>query len=196
MVFTHAEDSLWETVKRHLSAMKHETPKELKDAARTLVFRTVKGGGNPLLPVLIDTAGSLFGGALLKNRDWYANRGGYRDRVSADGYPGTEGDLQLVTMQLPDGAGDGTVPESSARALKLSEDTQRTFCIGDRHEFEASFADEKARRLKPQAKVDFDEGYFDRGHEPIFKTKSAQFITFTAIENICRKEIQRVLQEG
>ena len=194
VVFNHAVDSLWETVKRHLSAMKHETPKELKDAARTLVFRTVKGGGNPLLPVLIDAAGSLVGGALVKNRDWYANRGGYHDRVSADGYPGTEGELQLVTMQLPDGAGDGTVPESSARALTLPEDTQRTFCIGDKNEFEASFADEKAKRLKPQAKVDFDEGYFDRGHEPIFKTKSAQFITFTAIENICRKEIQRVLQ--
>ena len=196
VVFTHAEDSHWETVKRHLSAMKHDTPKELKDAARTIVFRTIKGVGNPLLPVLIDAAVSLAGGALVKNTDWYANRGGYRDRVIADGQPGTEGELQLVTMQLPDGAGDGTVPESSARALKLPEDTQRTFCIGDKNEFEASFADEKAKRLKPQAKVDFDEGYFDRGHEPIFKTKSAQFITFTAIENICRKEIRRVLQEG
>jgi len=196
VLFTHAEDSLWETVKRHLSAMKHETPKELKDAARTLVFRAIKGVGNPLLPVLIDAAGSLFGGALVKNTDWYANRGGYRDCVNAEGHPSHEGDLQLVTMQLPDGAGDGTVPESSARALKLPEDTQRTFCIGDKNEFEASFADEKAKRLKPQRKVDFDEGYFDRGHEPIFKTRSAQFITFTAIENICRKEIRRVLQEG
>jgi len=196
VVFTHAEDSLGESVKRHFATMKHDTPKELKDAARTLVFRIVRGGGNPLLPVLIDTVGSLVGGALVKNTDRYVNRGGYRDRVSVDGHPGIGRELQLVTMLLPDGAGDGTVPESSARALKLPEDTQRTFCIGDKKDFEVSFANGKARRLKPQHRVDFDEGYFDRGHEPIFKTKSAQFITFAAIENICRKEIQRVLQEG
>ena len=102
----------------------------------------------------------------------------------------------MVTMQLPDGAGDGTVPESSARALRLREDKQRTFCIADLLELEASFVDKKAKRLKPKCKVDFDEGYFDRGHEPIFRTKSAHFITITAIENICRNEIRRVLQKG
>ena len=150
----------------------------------------------PLLPVLIDTAQSLAGGALLKDSDWYANRGGYRDRVDADSHPSNVGKLQLVTMQLPDGAGDGTVPESSGRALKLTEDKQRTFCIADMREFESSFVEKKAKRLKPQCKVDFDEGYFDRSHEPIYKTKSAQFITFTSIENICRKEIERKLQKG
>ena len=102
----------------------------------------------------------------------------------------------MVTMQLPDGAGDGTVPESSARALKLGDDTQRTFCIGDKMEFEASFVDEKAKRLRPQYKVDFDEGFFDRAHEPIYNTKSAQFITLAAIENICRREIRRKLEKG
>jgi len=56
--------------------------------------------------------------------------------------------------------------------------------------------EEKAKRLKPKAKVDFDEGFFDRGHEPIYKTKSAQFITVTSIENICRKEIDRLLKKG
>jgi len=199
VVFTRSEDSLWEKVKRLVTTAKHDAPHGPKCAARSLVFKAFRGGGNPLLPVLIDTAGFLAGGAVgavVRDTDWYANRGGYRDRVSADGQPSEEGELQLVTMQLPDGADDGTVPESSARALKLPEDTQRTFCIGDLREFEASFVDEKAKRLKPQCKVDFDEGYFDRSHEPIYQTKSAQFITCTAIENICRKEIGRVLQKG
>ena len=102
----------------------------------------------------------------------------------------------MVTMQLPDGAGDGTVPESSARALSLAEDAKRTFCIADMADFEPSVTDEKTKRLKPRHQADFDEGYFDRGHEPIYQTKSARFITFTAIENICRKEIGRMLQKG
>lgn len=199
VVFTRSEDSLWEKVKRLVTTTKHDAPHDPKGAEKSLVFKAFRGGGNPLLPMLIDTADFLAGGAVgavVRDTDWYANRGGYRDRVSAGGQPSEEGELQLVTMQLPDGAGDGTVPESSARALKLPEDTQRTFCIGDLREFEASFVDEKAKRLKPQCKVDFDEGYFDRGHEPIYKTKSAQFITCTAIENICRKEIGRLLQNG
>ena len=98
----------------------------------------------------------------------------------------------MVTLQLPDGAGDGTVPESSGMALKLNSDKKRTFCIADKREFEAK-AIEKNSRLKPKNTPDFDEGYFDRGHEPIYKTKTAQFITYTCIENICRKEIKNLL---
>ncbi len=196
VVFTRAEDSLWEKVKRLFTTMGNNVPNDLKGAAKSLVFKTATGGGNPLLPVLIDTGNSLIGGALVRDTDWFANRGGYRDRVSTDDKPSDEGELQLVTMQLPDGAGDGTVPESSAGALKLAEDTQRTFCIADKSGFEANFVEEKAKRLKPKRDPDFDEGFFDRGHEPIYKTKSAQFITFTAIENICRKEIQNKLSKG
>ena len=198
VVFTHVEESLWQSAKRFFAGMKKDLPSNLKSAGRSLVFKAVKGGGNPLIPVLIDTAETLAVEAVrtvVKDTDWYANRGGYRDRVGADDEPAKEGDLQLVTMQLPDGAGDGTVPESSARALKLAEDKQRTFCIADLRDLEASFVNGKAKRLKPQCKVDFDEGYFDRGHEPIFRTKSAHFITITAIENICRKEIRRILQK-
>lgn len=165
-------------------------------SGKSLVFSNVKGVGNPLIPVVIDAIESMASGALLRTPDWLANRGGYRDRVDASGQPGEEGELQLVTMQLPDGAGDGTVPESSARALKLGDDTKRTFCIGDKMEFEASFVDEKSKRLRPQCAVDFDEGFFERGHEPIYRTKSAKFITFAAIENICRKEIRRLLEKG
>ena len=123
VVFTHADDSLWETAKRFFAMMKKDLPSDLKSVGRSLVFRTIKGLGNPLIPVLIDTAEALTVGAVgavVKDTDWYVTRGGYRDRVGADDEPAKEGDLQLVTMQLPDGAGDGTVPESSARALKLA----------------------------------------------------------------------------
>jgi hypothetical protein len=112
------------------------------------------------------------------------------------GLPGQEIVTRLGDVNGKELFGDGTVPESSARALKLREDKQRTFCIADLLELEAAFVDAKAKRLKPKCKVDFDEGYFDRGHEPIFRTKSAHFITITAIENICRNEIRRVLQKG
>jgi pimeloyl-ACP methyl ester carboxylesterase len=199
VVFTQADDSLWEKVKRFFDSIKNDLPSDLKSVGKSLVFKTIRGGGNPLIPVLIDTAETLAVGvlgAVTKDTDWYANRGGYRDRVGSDDKSAQKGELQLVTMQLPDGAGDGTVPESSARALKLPEDKQRTFCIADLLELEAAFVDKKAKRLKPKCKVDFDEGYFDRGHEPIFRTKSAHFITITAIENICRNEIRRVLQKG
>jgi pimeloyl-ACP methyl ester carboxylesterase len=199
VVFTHVDDSLWEKAKRFFATMGKDLPGDLKGVGKSLVFKTIKGGGNLLMPVLIDTAEALAVGAVgavLRDTDWYANRGGYRDRVGVDDHPAQKGELQLVTMQLPDGAGDGTVPESSARALKLPEDKQRTFCIADLLELEAAFVDKKAKRLKPKCKVDFDEGYFDRGHEPIFRTKSAHFITITAIENICRNEIRRVLQKG
>jgi pimeloyl-ACP methyl ester carboxylesterase len=199
VVFTHVDDSLWEKAKRFFGSLKKDLPSDFTSAGKSLVFKTIKGGGNPLMPVLIDTAEALAVGAVgavIRDTDWYANRGGYRDRVGSDDKSAQKGELQLVTMQLPDGAGDGTVPESSARALKLPEDKQRTFCIADLLELEAAFVDKKAKRLKPKCKVDFDEGYFDRGHEPIFRTKSAHFITITAIENICRNEIRRVLQKG
>lgn len=206
VVFTSADDTLIETVKRLFSTVKTNAPGDLKgeilEKVTSIVFKTITGAGVSLLPVLIDAAGSLPGvagklvsSALITDTDWYANRGGYRDRVNTDNIPAKDGELQLVTMQLPDGAGDGTVPESSALSLKLETDKQRTFCISDMREFESSFVEKKAKRLKPKCKVDFDEGYFDRGHEPIYKTKSAQFITFTAIENICRKEIDQVLKK-
>jgi len=111
-------------------------------------------------------AGKLLSPSVITDTDWYQNRGGYRDRVNEKGIPAKEGDLQLVTLQLPDGAGDGTVPESSAMALQLPTDTKRTFCIADRHEFEGYFVGQN-QRLKPKHQPDFDEGFFDRGHEPI-----------------------------
>lgn len=193
VVFTREEDSMWATIKRIATTMLKDAPEDLKEAAQTIVFKAIMGGGNPLVPVLIDTAKSLAGGAVVKNTSWYANRGGYRDRINDEDLPSEDGNVQLVVMQMPDGAGDGTVPESSGSALKPSADCKRTFCIADRSGFEAKAVEKNAKRTKPKHQPDFDEGFFDRGHEPIFKTKSAQFITITAIENICRREIQKML---
>jgi len=194
IVFSRSEDTLWQSLKRYLGTVGKDMPKDIKSTGKSFVF-TVCRGGLPLARKLIDAVIDAAGGALVKDSDWYQNRGGYRDRVDDWDAPSDIGPLNLVTMQLPDGAGDGTVPESSGMSLKLDEDTKRTFCIADKEGFEADFVKENAPRTKPKRKVDFDESWFDRGHEPIFKTKSAQYITFTAIENICRNEIKRMLGE-
>jgi hypothetical protein len=192
VVFTGMEDTLLAAVKRKLGMNGNPTPDSRKSTDKSLVFKAVKGSVAGL-PILIDKAFQLMTSPLTDS-NWYVNRGGYRDRVNDRGLPSKEGNLQMVTMQLPDGAGDGTVPESSARALPLPTDTQRMFCIADRHEFEGTFIGLN-ERLKPKQQPDFDEGYFDRGHEPVLNTSSARFITFTLIENICRGEIRRLLQK-
>jgi pimeloyl-ACP methyl ester carboxylesterase len=189
VVFTSVDDTLLGAVKRKLGITEGKISHK-----NSLVFKAEKGAGVIGKPVLIEMAGKLLSPSVITDTDWYQNRGGYRDRVNDQGIPSKDGDLQLVTMQLPDGAGDGTVPESSAMALELPTDTQRTFCIADRHEFEGSFVG-RNQRLKPKHPPDFDEGYFDRGHEPVLNTSSARFITFTVIENICRGEIRRLLKE-
>lgn len=197
VVFNRCDHSLWENVKRFCSSIKDRMPDDLKRAGKSFVFTTATGGGPGIVPQLIDAAAEMVVdstvGAAVRNTDWYANRGGYRDHVDESDKPSSDGDLNLVMMQLPDGAGDGTVPESSGRALKLEGPTKRTFCIADKSGFESNFVEKKAKRTKPKMAPDFDEGWFDRAHEPIYKTQSAQFITFTAIENICRKEIRKML---
>lgn len=150
-------------------------------------------------------------GVLLRDTEWYINRGGYRDKVDGDQKPLAEHGKELpevayvITMQNPDGAGDGTVPESSARALdpfaaaavkytKKGEKIRRTFSIGDKAGVETEFVKKHVPRTRPQRPPDFDEAWFDRGHEPVYKTKSAQHITFTAIENMLRRYIAK--QQG
>jgi hypothetical protein len=149
-------------------------------------------------------------GLFVRDSEWYINRGGYRDEVDADLKPYHDDTLKhkttppealyVITMKTPDGAGDGTVPESSARALKpfakatvkydmKGKKIRRTFSIGDKAGVEADFVKKKAPRTRPKLLPDCDEAWFDRGHEPIYKSKSAQHITFTAIENICRRRI-------
>jgi hypothetical protein len=44
--------------------------------------------------------------------DWWESRGGFKTRI-------TKGDVTLeVVLQAADGGGDGTVPESSGKAVK------------------------------------------------------------------------------
>jgi hypothetical protein len=149
-------------------------------------------------------------GLFVRDTEWYINRGGYRDKVDEQlkphsGASHTPDDLPaevvyIITMNTPDGAGDGTVPESSARALnpfagalvkydRKGKKIRRTFAIGDVSGVETAFTKKKAPRTKPKSPPEFDEAWFDRGHEPIYKTKSAQHITFTVIESICRRRI-------
>lgn len=90
-------------------------------------------------------------GLFVRDTEWYINRGGYRDKVDENLKPHHEGRkdgpnsppeaVYVITMKTPDGAGDGTVPESSARALdpfatakvkfdKKGKKIRRTFSIG------------------------------------------------------------------
>jgi len=189
VVFARSEDSLWESARRILSSVTEGVPKDLDGVGNALVF-TAAGLGLPLAKKLVDVALNMAGGAVIKDNDWYANRGGYRDRVDAADLPEKEGQVNLVTMLPPSGCGDGTVPESSGRALQLQEeDVKRTFSIGESSDWEENPANGKAKQ-----QADFAEGFFERSHEPIFNTASAQFITIAAIENICRKEIKRRLE--
>jgi hypothetical protein len=150
-------------------------------------------------------------GLLVRDTEWYINRGGYRDRVDNNlGPQRSAGDenqkvppeaVYVITMTTPDGAGDGTVPESSARALdpaknaKVKQDKKgkkirQTFSIGDKAGVEADFVKKKAPRTEPKSPPDCDEAWFDRGHEPVYRSRSAQNITFAAIENLCRRRLE------
>ena len=60
------------------------------------------------------------------------------------------------------------------------------------------FTQKSNRRLDRQTGIvhcHYKDGDFDRGHEPVLRTSGARFITFTLIENICRGEISRLLEE-
>lgn len=191
VVFEKSEAGLLADAWRILKDLFGRVPPKAQEKSLTLVMKSALGPIS-FTKEIIETGASLVEGTVLKEH--LANKGGYRGTVDDAGVPAEQGDkLQLVTMKLPDGAGDGTVPESSGFALKPPNDRKRTFCIADKSGFEAKFVDKKAPRTKPKREPDFDEGYFDRGHEPIYKTRSAQLITFTAIENICRREIQNML---
>lgn len=113
-----------------------------------------------------------------------ANRGGFRtyvpkDKVSPQGttenvledidpVSGIEAQAEIVfayTLQPPQGSGDGTVPVSSAKSLPAIVrgwvEGSPTIAINDGH-----------------------ESWFDRGHEPIYKTHAGQHIACAAIENL------------
>ena len=185
-----------------------------------VIGTAIKGfpGAMPVLSHMAKGVGSGLGfaavkngvGLLVRDTEWYINRGGYQDKVDGELKPcrdecSVRDDrppeaVYVITMKTPDGAGDGTVPESSARALNpfaeasvkydsKGKKIRRTFAIGDVSGVEAGFVKKNAPRTEPKSPPEFDEAWFDRGHEPVFQTKSAQHITFTAIENLCRRRL-------
>lgn len=115
----------------------------------------------------------------LRGSDHWVNRGGFRCYVSTSDIdtPKDSGTVSfamelemppnhpvaLVGLQKGSG-GDATVPVSSAAALAVLETADVT---------------------------QDDESYLVRDHEPIFKTKTAQGIAFTAIENLARLKIRQ-----
>ncbi len=113
--------------------------------------------------------------------DRWANRGGFRcyvDEHNLDIPKDSDAALFVMEMEMPPNnpvtlpgvepgsGGDATVPVSSAAALPALE----TVSVNKG-----------------------DESYLARDHEPIFKTKTAQDIAFTAIENLARYKIGQKL---
>jgi hypothetical protein len=100
----------------------------------------------------------------------------YISAFSEDTYKDTV--LHLYTLEPPTGTGDGTVPDASAIALK---------------------AKPTGYTPGPEGTVDIsddDESWFDRQHDGVYKTKTAQKITLKAIENLCKTKIKKETGTG
>lgn len=164
----HAHD--WKTkAKRLLDVIKADFPGRATLSAATA----------PLLgfnPVTFVVNGVVV--AAIKDSDMMVNRGGFRcyvDETDVDTSKDADSALFVMDMQMPQNnpvapalpsggsGGDATVPVSSAAVLPALET-----------------ADVNKN----------DESYLVRDHEPIFKTKTAQGIVFTSIENLCRCKIR------
>ena len=88
--------------------------------------------------------------------------------------PTSDGAAAIIALAMPDGSGDGTVPDSSGRALPLDQD--RTVAIGE-------------------TGSSWYESRFDRGHEGIFQTNSAKQLVLRSIVNLALKRIEKVCVE-
>lgn len=106
----------------------------------------------------------------------FTNKGEFRGYVDEKDkpLPTSDGAAAIIALAMPDGSGDGTVPDSSGRALSLEPD--RTVAIGETD----------STRY---------ESRFDRGHEGIFQTKSAKQIVIRSIVNLALKRIDKVCNE-
>ncbi len=81
---------------------------------------------------------------------------------------------RVYSLKPPAGSGDGTVPDSSGRALKAGASGYTT--------------------ISTNSTVDInedDEGFYERKHDDIYKSKTAKRITLKAIENICKYKIKK-----
>lgn len=79
----------------------------------------------------------------------------------------------VYSLKPPSGAGDGTVPESSGKALK---------------------AGAPSYSLAPDTTVainENDENWYNQKHDNIYNTKTARHITLKAIENLCKHKIKK-----
>ena len=106
----------------------------------------------------------------------FTNKGEFRGYVDEKDkpLPTSEGAAAIIALAMPDGSGDGTVPDSSGRALSL--DQERTVAIGETDPC-------------------WYESRFDRGHEGIFQTNSAKQIVLRSIINLALKRIEKVCKE-
>lgn len=126
---------------------------------------------------------------IVKDTDEYVRRGGYRvyvdenDNVIQRASEDKLAIIYLLTLKEPliddklkneSWKGDGTVSVSSGKALsaktKKASKAEATIAIGKDN-----------------------EPWWERSHDNIFLTKSAQNITFAAIENFCLQKIEETL---
>lgn len=120
----------------------------------------------------------------LSHTDWWESRGDFKARIQ------TKDEVTLeVELQQPAGKGDGTVPESSGKALDQTGEAPgkggpaRAFA-GIEHE-PAYHADQ--RSIAEKAK-DAIGGLFGKGPE---KQESTVDFTVGAVENLCRLKIKQ-----
>lgn len=106
----------------------------------------------------------------------FTNKGEFRGYVDENDkpLPTSEGAAAIIALAMPDGSGDGTVPDSSGRALRLDE--EKTVAIGEMG-------------------TSWYESRFDRGHEGIFQTNSAKQIVVRSIVNLALKRIEKACKE-
>jgi pimeloyl-ACP methyl ester carboxylesterase len=76
-------------------------------------------------------------------------------------------------LKPPAGSGDGTVPNSSGKALKAK-------------------ASSYVQTSEPTVDInENDESFYNRKHDDIYNTKTAKRITLKAIENLCKYKIKK-----
>lgn len=182
----------WGTkAKRMFKLLKESAPTTLGGGAVKAAFG---------LPAFTPSGLAVSGAILIyKDTDFNANRGGARIYANDSGLvvkktPLTQDDWDeldtddfddpvdtdpesettwIYTLKNPEGSGDGTVPVSSAKALKVKVEGWD----------EESSTEEIGKE---------DESGFARGHEPIYKTETGQHIAFAAIENFALLKIKEV----
>lgn len=177
IIWTRASHEMVAKAKRMLAIAKSRA---IGKAATTggLALVKVAAGGAAFTPVgLAVSAGTFVGRVALEDSDWYVNRGGCReyvddqDQIVPEDVKNHSEIVYELTLESASGDGDGTVPTSSGGALaaKTSDlgPDEATVIIGD------------------------EAPWFDRFHEPIYKSGSAQHAAAASIENYCLAKVKR-----